>query len=201
MNTDLVKPMMPPLILHTSDVVRLTDDELFGLCAANRDLRIERDSDGNLILRAPAGGETSARNLILGADLVNWNRKTRLGIAFDSNGGFLLPNGAMRAPDASWIPIERWNGLSAEQRKKFLPLCPDFVVELRSPSDRLADVQKKMQEWMDNGCRLGWLIDPEEEKAYVYRETGEPSMVESYDETLSGEDVLPGFVLELKEIR
>ncbi len=193
--------MIPPIILHTSDVVRLSDDELFRLCAANRELRIERDSNGNLILMAPAGGETSARNVNLGADLVIWNRKTRLGIAFDSNGGFVLPNGAMRAPDISWIPIERWNGLSAEQRKKFLPLCPDFVVELRSPSDRLADVKKKMQEWMDNGCRLGWLIDPEEEKAYIYRQNGDQSVVESFDETLSGEDVMPGFVLALKELR
>ncbi len=192
---------MQPLILHTSEVLTLTDDELFRLCAANRDLRIERDSQGNLILMAPAGGETSARNSLFIADLVIWNRETRLGIAFDSNGGFVLPNGAMRAPDASWIPIERWNQLSAEQRKKFLPLCPDFVIELRSPSDRLKDLQKKMQEWMDNGCRLGWLIDPVEEKTYVYRENGGNSVVESFDETISGEDVLPGFVLELKELR
>ena len=192
---------MQPIILHTSEVFTLTDDELFQLCAANRDLRIERDSQGNLILMAPAGGETSARNSLFIADLVIWNRETRLGIAFDSNGGFVLPNGAMRAPDVSWIPIERWNQLSAEQRKKFLPLCPDFVIELRSPSDRVKDLQKKMQEWMDNGCRLGWLIDPVEEKTYVYRANGENSVVDSFDEALSGEDVLPGFVLELRELR
>ncbi len=192
---------MQPLVLHTSDVLTLTDDELFQLCAANRDLRIERDSQGNLILMSPAGGETSARNSLFIADLVIWNRETRLGIAFDSNGGFVLPNGAMRAPDASWITIERWNQLSAEQRKKFLPLCPDFVIELRSPSDRLKELQKKMQEWMDNGCRLGWLIDPGEERAYVYREEGENSVVESFDEALLGEDVLPGFVLALSELR
>ncbi len=188
---------MQPLILHTSEVLTLTDDELFQLCAANRDLRIERDSNGNLSLMSPAGGETSSRNIILGAELVIWNRASQLGKAFDSSGGFILPSGAMRSPDVSWIPIERWHQLGAEERKKFLPLCPDFVIELRSPSDRLKDLQKKMQEWMDNGCRLGWLIDPVEEKTYVYREKGENSVVESFDEALSGEEVLPGFVLEL----
>lgn len=188
---------MQPLILNTSEVLTLTDDELFQLCAANRDLRIERDSHGNLILMSPAGGETSSRNIILGAELVIWNRASQLGKAFDSSGGFILPSGAMLSPDVSWIPIERWNQLGAEERKKFLPLCPDFVIELRSPSDRLKDLQKKMQEWMDNGCRLGWLIDPVEEKTYVYREKGENSVVESFDEALSGEEVLPGFVLEL----
>ena len=191
---------MQPLILHTSEVLTLTDDELFQLCAANRDLRIERDSHGNLILMSPAGGETSSRNIILGAELVIWNRASHLGKAFDSSGGFILPSGAMRSPDVSWIPIERWHQLGAEERKKFLPLCPDFVIELRSPSDRLKDLQKKMQEWMDNGCRLGWLIDPVEKKTYVYRENGENNVVESFDEVLSGEDVLPGFVLELKEL-
>ena len=107
----------------------------------------------------------------------------------------------MRSPDASWIPKERWEQCSPDEQEKFLPLCPDFVIELRSPSDRLFDVQKKMQEWMDNGCRLGWLIDPVEGKTVVYREDGGNSVVESFDETISGEDVLPGFVLELKELR
>jgi len=193
--------MLGPLILHTADIVRLTDDELFRLCAANRDLQIERDAQGDLIIMSPSGGETSARNGLLIAELVIWNREEGLGKAFDSNGGFLLPNGAMRAPDASWIPIARWNQLSEAQRKKFLPLCPDFVIELRSPSDRLADVQKKMQEWMENGCRLGWLIDPVEEKTYVYRETGDNTVVDSFDETLSGDDVLPGFALDLTILR
>lgn len=192
---------MQPLILHTSEVITLTDDELFQLCAANRELCIERDSNGNLILMSPAGGETSARNSILVAELVIWNREMLQGKVFDSNGGFVLPNGAMRAPDAAWIPIERWNKLGSEERKKFLPLCPDFVVELRSPSDRLADLQKKMQEWMDNGCRLGWLLDPVEENAYIYHENSAPRAVESFDETLSGQDVLPGFVLALNALR
>lgn len=112
-----------------------------------------------------------------------------------------MPNGAMRSPDVSWIPMARWDALRPEQRKKFLPLCPDFVVELRSPSDRLGAVQQKMEEWMENGCRLGWLIDPEEETAYIYRENGERSVVDSFDATLPGEDVLPGLVLDLQELR
>jgi len=191
---------MQPLILHTSEVLTLTDDELFQLCATNRDLRIERDSHGNLILMSPAGSKTSRRNSRLTQRLNNWNDETGLGEVFDSSGGFLLPNGAMRSPDVSWIPTERWEQCSPEEQEKFLPLCPDFVIELRSPSDRLVDVRKKMHEWMDNGCRLGWLIDPIEEKTHVYRENGENSVVESFDEALSGEEVLPGFVLVLKEL-
>ncbi len=188
---------MQPLILNTSEVLTLTDDELFQLCAANRDLRIERNSHGNLILMSPAGSKTSRRNSTLNRRLGNWNEAAQLGEVYDSSGGFLLPSGAMRSPDAAWIPTERLGPFSEEEQEKFLPLCPDFVIELRSPSDRLKDLQKKMQEWMDNGCRLGWLIDPVEEKTYVYREKGENSVVESFDEALSGEEVLPGFVLEL----
>ncbi len=191
---------MGPLVLNTADVVDLTDDDLLRLCAVNEILHVERDRDGSLVLDWIAGAKTSIINAKLAARLEQWNQESRLGIAF-LNGGFVLPDSSMRGPKVAWIPIERWNALSAEQRKKFLPLCPDFVIELRSPSDRLAEVKKKMQEWMDNGCRLGWLIDPEEEKAYVYRENGEQSVVESFDETLSGEDVLPGFVFELNEVR
>ncbi len=189
------------LTLLSSDVLQLTDDELFRLCAANRDLRIERDCHGNLLLMPPTGGDTSGKNSILTAELVIWNRKTRLGKVFDSSGGFVLPNGAMRSPDAAWIPTERWQRLSAAQRKKFLPLCPDFVVELVSPTDRLQDLQAKMREWMDNGCRLGWLLDPAEETAYVYRAAGALEVVDTFDAALSGEAVLPGFVLALKDLR
>ncbi len=191
---------MGPYVLNMAGVVDLTDDDLLRLCAVNETLHIERDRDGNLVLDWIAGAITSVRNATLAAKVDQWNQISRLGAAF-LNGGFILPDGSMRGPKVAWIPIERWNQLSAEQRKKFLPLCPDFVIELRSPSDRLADVQKKMREWMDNGCRLGWLLDPDEEKAYVYRANGEQSVVESFDETLSGEDVLPGFVFELKEVR
>ena len=190
---------MGPIVLNTADVIRLTDDDLLRLCEINEILHIERDREGNLVLAWIAGASTSVRNATLVAELEQWNRETGLGKAF-LNGGFVLPDGSMQGPKIAWIPTERLGPFSEEEQEKFLPLCPDFVIELRSPSDRLVDVRKKMHEWMDNGCRLGWLIDPVEEKTYVYRENGENSVVESFDEALSGEGVLPGFVLELKEL-
>ena len=132
--------------------------------------------------------------------LVLWNLETDSGIVFDSNGGFLLPSGAMRAPDASWVAKERWEELLAAKREKFPPLCPDFVVELRSPTDWLPHAQVKMEEWMENGCRLAWLIDPQDERAYVYRADGTREVVASFDEVLNGEDVLPGFTLSLDQL-
>jgi len=192
---------MELILLNTAEILTLTDDELFRLCAANRNVRIERDRDGNLILMSPSGSNTSARNSILVAELVIWNRETNPGKVFDSNGGFILPNGAMRAPDAAWIPTARWEQFSPEEQEKFLPLCPDFVVELRSPTDRLADLQLKMAEWMENGCRLAWLIDPVEKQVFIYRGDGLRSRVGSFDTVLSGEEVLPGFTLALQALR
>jgi Uma2 family endonuclease len=147
----------------------------------------------------PTGGETSNRNARLTQRLMNWADTNELGIAFDSNGGFKLPNGADRAPDASWIKIERWNALTSEQRQKFLPLCPDFVVELRSPTDSLKTTQEKMQEYIDNGARLGWLIDQKNQRVEIYRQGQDVEILQS-PASLSGEDVLPGFVLDLKGI-
>ena len=192
---------MEPIILNTTDILRLTDDELLRLCATNRNLRIERDRYGNLILMSPSGSKTSRRNSILNLQLGIWNQEAGLGEVFDSNGGFVLPNGAMRAPDAAWIPTERWERFSPEEQDKFLPLCPDFVIELLSPTDRLADTQTKMQEWMQNGCRLAWLIDPVNEQVFIYRRGDQPRRVDSFEAMLSGEDVLPGFALSLEALR
>jgi Uma2 family endonuclease len=192
---------MDALVLDVSVIGGLSDDELFRLCASNRTIRIERTAQGELMLMHPTGGETGNRNFDLAVLVGIWNRQTRLGRGFDSNTGFLLPNGAMRAPDVAWVRSERWDALSEEERKKFLPLCPDFVIELRSESDRLGILQEKMREWIDNGCRLGWLIDPVEENAYIYRSNGSVEAVESFDAVLSGEDVLPGFELSLSEFR
>jgi Uma2 family endonuclease len=130
---------------------------------------------------------------------MNWADTNELGIAFDSNGGFKLPNGADRAPDASWVKIERWNALTPEQRQKFLPLCPDFVVELRSPTDSLKATREKMQEYIDNGARLGWLIDQKNKRVEIYRQGQDVEILQS-PTTLLGEDVLPGFVLDLNGI-
>ncbi len=179
--------------------LHMSDDQFFNLCAANRDLRLERTSHGEMIVMTPAGGETGNRNNDLSGQLWLWNKQSRLGKAFDSSTGFKLPNGAERAPDASWVAQARWDALSAEERRRFPPLCPDFVVELRSPTDRLPDVQEKMQEYMDNGARLGWLIDPETQRVHIYR-PGQEAEVREKPASVAGEEVLPGFVLDMSDI-
>lgn len=181
------------------DSIQLTDEQFFQLCQDNRDLRFERNANGDLIIMPPAGGETSNHNAGITAQIWMWNQQNQQGIVFDSSGGFKLPNGADRSPDASWIPLERWNALTSEQQKRFLPLCPDFVVELRSPSDSLTAIRQKMQEYIANGTRLGWLIDPQSRRVEVYRQGQEVEILES-PTTLSGEDVLVGFVLNLVPI-
>jgi len=179
--------------------IDLSDEQYFQMCQNNRDLRFERTAKGVLLIMPPTGGETSNRNGRLNQQVFNWSDSNELGIAFDSNGGFKLPNGADRSPDASWVKIERWNALTPEQREKFLPLCPDFVVELRSPSDSLTELREKMQEYIENGARLGWLIDRKNQRVEIYRPNQEVEILEN-PATLSGEDVLPGFVLDLNAI-
>ncbi len=179
--------------------LQMTDEQFFALCAANDMLHFERTAQGEMIVMTPAGGETGNRNGSLIAQLWLWNRQSGLGKAFDSSTGFKLPNGAERSPDASWVAQARWDALSAEERRRFPPICPDFVIELRSPSDRPGDLQEKMQEYLANGARLGWLIDPETQQVHIYR-PGHPVAVVARPANLSGEEVLPGFVLDLSEI-
>jgi Uma2 family endonuclease len=174
-----------------------SDQQLFEFCQTNKGVRIERDADGQIYIMAPSGGYTSNLNANLVGEIIIWAKKTNLGRVFDSNGGFLLPNGAMRAPDAAFVRSDRWEALTEEEKEKFPPLCPDFVIELKSPSDRLAPLQEKMKEWIDNGCQLAWLIAPKEAQVYIYRADGSISIVKSFTEKLSGEEVLPGFELEL----
>ncbi len=181
------------------DSIKLTDEQFFQLCQDNRDLRFERNANGDLIIMSPTGGETSNSNAGLTAQLWVWNQQTKQGKVFDSSGGFKLPNGADRSPDASWIPLERWNALTPEERTKFLPLCPDFVIELLSPSDSLKALQQKMQEYLENGTRLGWLFERKTRRVEIYRQGQEVEVLES-PTTLSGEDVLPGFILNLEPI-
>jgi len=178
---------------------RLTREQFARLCQENRDLRFELTAQQELVIMPPAGSETGWRNGILTSYLVTWARSDGTGLAFDSSAGFTLPNGAIRSPDAAWVRRERWTALSQDQRKEFAPLCPDFVVELRSPTDRLSDLQYKMQEYSDNGARLGWLIDPIDKRAHVYRPG---QLVELLDNpaTLSGDPVLPGFVLPVHDL-
>ncbi len=179
--------------------LRISPRAFWKLCAANPDLRMTRTAEGKLIIMAPAGSDSSYRNAGLSAQLWNWNQATRLGVCFDSSGGFTFPNGLAHAPDASWITQERWNRLTSQQKKKFAPICPDFVAELLSPSDRRVDVRARMREYLDQGVRLGWLIDPDAGEVEIYR-PGRPVETLTNPATLSGEDVLPGFVLDLKGI-
>ena len=149
----------------------------------------------------PTGINTSGKNFSIGGELYIWNKQTNAGKAFDSNGGFTLPNNAVRSPDAAWISWERYNQLSERDKEGFAPVCPDFVIELRSRTDRLKESKEKMEEWIANGCRLAWLIDPTEEKAYIYRPDREVEMVTSFDARLSGEEVLPNFELDLSILK
>ncbi|MFB2837258.1 Uma2 family endonuclease [Floridanema evergladense] len=190
---------MNSVTLNLSQILKLTDEKFAKLAAANDNLRLELTAKGELIIMPPTGGETGNRNFEIYIDLGIWNRQTRLGKAFDSSTGFRLPNGATRSPDVSWIRIEKWSALSAEQRKKFLPICPDFVVELVSETDDLAQVRQKMQEYLENGLLLGWLINPKNRTVEVFRANREVERLENVL-SLSGEDVLPGFVLNLQPV-
>ena len=181
------------------DSLKLTDEQFFQLCQDNRELRFERNSNGDMVIMPPTGGETGNRNSDITYQLYAWNHKKKLGVTFDSSTGFKLPNGADRSPDASWIPLEKWNNLTSEQRQKFLPLCPDFVIELRSPSDSLKTLQNKMKEYLENGTKLGWLINPKTKQVEIYRQGKEVEILDN-PTNLSGEDILPNFVLDLELI-
>ena len=190
---------MTALTINFRPVIDLTDEQFFQLCQANENLRFERDCKGEIIVMSPAGGETGNRNGRLNQQLFNWADANNTGIAFDSSTGFKLPNGANRSPDAAWVKLERWNVLSEEERQKFPPLCPDFVVELLSPSDSLKDTQDKMKEYMDNGASLGWLINRKNRKVEIYRPLFEVEVLQN-PISVSGEPVLAGFVLNLERI-
>lgn len=187
----------PPVKIPSS--LKVTNEQFWQLVKANPDLRLERTAAGELIAMAPTGSEGGSYNAELGADFVMWNRQTRLGKVFDSSTGFTLPNGAIRGPDVAWVPQSRWDALTPEQRKGFAPLCPDFVLELASETDDIRDLRDKMTEYLDNGSRLGWLIDPRTHLVEIYR-PDQPVEVLSAPSTLSGEDVLPGFTLNLQAI-
>lgn len=193
---DVATITLPPTLELT---IELTDEQFFQLCQNNRDLRFERAASGELIIMPPTGSDTGRRNVKITTQLEVWSSRNNLGIVFDSSTGFKLPNGADRSPDASWVRRDHWDTLSPEQKQGFAPLCPDFIVELCSPSDSLEKVRAKMQEYMDNNARLGWLINPKSAQVEVYRLNQDVEILQS-PATLSGEDVLPGFVLFLQEI-
>ena len=181
------------------DSFPITDEQFYDLCQDNRHLRFERNAKGNLVIMPPIGGETSNKNAKITQKLGNWTDEDGTGIAFDSSGGFKLPNGADRSPDASWIPLEKWQNLTEKERQRFVPLCPDFVIELRSKTDSLKSLRDKMKEYIENGTRLGWLINRQDRQVEIYRQGKEVEILD-YPQTLSGEDVLLGFVLDLQLI-
>jgi Uma2 family endonuclease len=187
---------MTAIVLNLKPFIELTDEQFYELCANHRDLKFERTVGGELEIMSPVGGESGNREADLIADLVVWNRRLQLGKVFSSSACFKLPNGADRSPDAAWISEERWHRLTPEQQKKFPPICPDFVIELRSESDALPPLRQKMQEYIDNGLRLGWLINPQDRRVEVYR-ADRPKQILDCPSQLEGEDVLPGFVFDL----
>lgn len=189
-----------PLVVRIPPSMPMTDEQFFEFCQVNRDLHIERNKYGEILIMPPTGSETGNReNNILG-QLWVWSEQDGTGITFSSSTGFKLSTGAERSPDASWIKLERWNALSLEQQQKFAPICPDFVVELRSPSDNLQPLQEKMQEYMrEPGIQLGWLIDRKHHKVYIYR-PDQPEECLDQPTTISGDPVLPGFILDMSKV-
>lgn len=180
--------------------LQVTQEQFEVLSAANSDLQLERTAEGELIVNPPTGGESGRRSFSITGQLARWCEEHEgLGEGFDSSTGFRLPNGADRSPDASWVRSERWKSLTPEQRKGLVPLCPDFVVELRSDSDSLAKLQAKMREYIDNGAQLGWLIDPQNRRVEIYAAGRDITVLENPD-SLSGEEVLPGFILNSKRL-
>ena len=179
--------------------MKFTDDEFWEFCRQNDGMRIEMTKEGDVIIMPPTGSETGERNAEITMQLRFWAQKDKIGKTYDYSTGFKLPNGATLSPDASWLRKERLEIFTAQQREKFLPLCPDFVLEVRSASDSLKDSQAKMDEYMENGARLGWLIDPKAKKVHVYRPDEKAKILDN-PKTVSGEDVLVGFELDLTEI-
>lgn len=189
---------MEVFALKFPEQLRLTDDEFYAFCQENSNLRLEKTQYGDIIIMPPTGGIAGDKNGDIVTELTLWNRSALLGKVFDSSTGFILPNGATRSPDASWIAKARWDALAREEKKKFPPLCPDFVVELMSDSDGLKAAQEKMDEWMENGCRLGWLFYPTQEKTFIYRAGHSMEEIVGYDKALSGEDILPELTFDLQ---
>lgn len=190
---------MTAYTINLDSVTEINDDRFAQLCHNNPELKFELSAQGQLIIMSPTGGETGAKNSNLIADLVIWNRQTKLGKVFDSSTCFKLPDRAKRSPDVSWIELSRWNTLTTEEQRTFPPIAPDFVIELMSPTDNLKDIQNKMSEYVDNGIKLGWLINPELKQVEIYR-LGKDKEILNNPNNLSGEKILPGLVVNLQDI-
>jgi len=192
--------MYPGWQIKTS-AFHMTDQEFEKFCAENREIKIERDAQGNIWLMSPTYSETGEFNSIILIELGIWNKQHQLGRVFDSSTGFTLSNMAMRSPDAAWISNEKWLALSDEERKGFAKVCPEFIVELRSETDHLPQLRKKMQEWLDNGCQLAWLVNLDDREVEIYRPEKEKEWKKGFDQKLSGDPILPGFEFDLEMIK
>ena len=188
-----------PIVLRLSPVIEMTADQFLAFCEMNDAVRIERTAEGELELMPPVHIDTGSKELDIAAQLRNWARRDTNGVAFGPSAGFTLPNGAIRSPDASWIPRSRLAELTTEDKRGFGHICPDFVIELRSQSDSLSVLRTKMEEYIESGARLGWLIDPQNKHVYVYRPNSEVEILENSD-TVSADPELEGFTLELEEV-
>jgi Uma2 family endonuclease len=193
------RTVMTSVVINLNPPFELTDEAFDQLCQSNPDAKFERTANGELVIMSPVGGEGGKREADLIIDLGLWNRQTNLGVVFSSSAGFKLPNGANRSPDGAWVKQERWDALTPNQQRRFPPIAPDFVMELRSESDDLEMLRTKMREYMDNGVRLGWLINPLDRQVEIYRQGCSVEILNA-PKNLSGEDVLPGFVLDLIRI-
>ena len=207
MTTLLIPTESTPMTVNLPAIAPMTHEQFYEFCLANRDLRIERTASGDVVIMPPAFSDTGNRNIKIAQQLANWTDQDGTGESFDSSAGFTLPNGATRSPDASWIKLERWNGLLEEQKASFAPICPDFVIELRSSSVReaspkemtLTSLQDKMQEYIANGVLLGWLIDRKNRTVHIYRPNQKPEVLNN-PETVTGDPELPGFALRMVKI-
>jgi Uma2 family endonuclease len=199
MTTLLIQTEQIPMTVNFPLVQQMTTAEFYEFCLANRDLRIERTASGDVIVMSPAFSDTGNRNMKIAYQVANWAEQDGTGETFDSSAGFTLPNGAIRSPDAAWIKLERWNSLTENQKASFAPICPDFVIELRSASDRLTTLQDKMQEYIDNGALLGFLIDRKARTVHLYRPQQSAQILENPAE-VQGDPELPGFTLIMSKI-
>lgn len=199
MTTLLIQTENMPLAVNFPAMVPMTERQFYEFCQANRDLHIERTSTGEVVIMPPAFSDTGNRNFNIAVQLGIWAEKDGTGIGFDSSAGFTLPNGATRSPDASWIKRDRWEALTAEQKASFAPICPDFVIELRSTSDPLGELQAKMQEYIDNGAVLGWLIDRKNQTVHIYRPNQAPEIL-NHPDTVSADPELPGLTLQMAKV-
>ena len=190
-----------PLVLQGELITSFSNDEFFEFCQANSSLRVERNAQGEIVIMTPAGFVSSAQSAEVVAQLRNWNKQHKLGRIGDSSAGYILPDKSTLSPDASWFSLAQWATVRAANREKFLPICPEFVVEVMSPKDRLAASKRKMEQWLANGVQVGFLLNDKPETAYVYRPNQPVEIIKGFDNDLSGEPVLPGFQLDLRELR